>query len=746
MARKRKRRKKTKQPRRAPLRVLLQRGAEAWRRGQEADALRLWERAREKNPTPELAAALGELYFRRGVRAVAANPRDDDTFLNGLADLERAVEFLPGDERPLYHLGLAYHRMGDLQETQTFYQRALELQPDHRRAAYHLALATLEQQRDPAQSLAWALLTPAQQADLQAAWQLLRKQSRRMLRPSTSSGHRSSDTTHPLWSGLAALDGWRADKNQAKQALEQVLAQEKDGAPRSRLARIYLGNLLWPDDPLAAARHWDRAARSPAPPWVEQNRAVGADLLARQALEAADPHAALPYTRIALDYAPDRKPYQEVMAHVHFLLGNEVAGEEQWAQAVDHWEEARRLGGESQPLFHNLALGYEHLEQWGDAAQAWRHYLRRRPRRADVPGVLTPVQERQVRRHIASLYMQAGNENEAFRFYTQALDAHLADEEEIPLRLELAEMLVDHDRWSKAERILRDGLKRHPDHPDLLQPLALLYEERGQGRKAMETWERALQSSPDHPLIRERLADHLTQQGGLAARRGHLDQAQSLYDQALEHAPEDVNIKFGLADIYCRRHRTKDAMRLIDEILEYSPDNPALLSSVIHFWLTKGEDERADALLQRAEGWNSERQATFYAMVGMVYYDFDWPEQGERLLRQAVQTGPIPSSVVVQAATLLLQRRAYSVAVPLLEQALEFDPADPPLSLLLALAYTLQGKRSRARRIIGEARRVAQQIGDYESIPMLDEMSQAMKQNPYAVLSMLSWILSNGEL
>jgi len=187
-------------------------------------------------------------------------------------------------------------------------------------------------------------------------------------------------------------------------------------------------------------------------------------------------------------------------------------------------------------------------------------------------------------------------------------------------------------------------------------------------------------------------------------------------------------------------------MRLIDEILEYSPDNPALLSSVIHFWLTKGEDERADALLQRAEGWNSERQATFYAMVGMVYYDFDWPEQGERLLRQAVQTGPIPSSVVVQAATLLLQRRAYSVAVPLLEQALEFDPADPPLSLLLALAYTLQGKRSRARRIIGEARRVAQQIGDYESIPMLDEMSQAMKQNPYAVLSMLSWILSNGEL
>ncbi len=353
MARKRKRTKKSKRTRRAPLRVLLQRGDEAWRRGREADALRLWERAWEKTPTPELAAALGELYFRRGVRAVVAGSGGDDALLNGLADLERAREFLPGDERPLYHLGLAHHRLGDLQEAQALYQRVLELQPGHRRAAYHLALVAIEQGRDPVQSPAWALLTPAQQTDLESAWHLLRKQGRRLLN--------SPDTVHPLWVGLAALDGWRADKNRAKQTLEQVLAQEKDGTPRSRLARIYLGNLLWPDDPLAAARHWDRATRSPVPPWVERNRAVGANLLARRALETGDPHAALPYARITLDYAPDRKSYREVMAHIHFLLGNEAAAEEQWRRALAHWEEARRLGGGSQPLFHNLALGYEHL-------------------------------------------------------------------------------------------------------------------------------------------------------------------------------------------------------------------------------------------------------------------------------------------------------------------------------------------------------------------------------------------------
>jgi tetratricopeptide (TPR) repeat protein len=231
----------------------------------------------KKKPSPELATALGELYFRRGVRAVTGNPQDDDAFLSGIADLERAGELLSGDERPLYHLGLAHHRRDDLREAQAFYQRVLELRPDHRRAAYHLALTALEQQSDPAQSLGWTTLTSDQQADVQAAWYLLGKQSKRL---------READDLHPTWTALTALDGWRADKRRAREKLDQVLAREDDDAPRSRLARIYLGNLLWSDDPSTAARYWYSAVGGstekvhPAPAWTERNRAVGADFLA----------------------------------------------------------------------------------------------------------------------------------------------------------------------------------------------------------------------------------------------------------------------------------------------------------------------------------------------------------------------------------------------------------------------------------------------------------------------------------
>src|SRR5690606_1619258 len=58
-----------------------------------------------------------------------------------------------------------------------------------------------------------------------------------------------------------------------------------------------------------------------------------------------------------------------------------------WAEAVALWEAAREILGRAQglgsprPILHNLALAYERLEEWEEAAEAWRGLLRTRPRR-----------------------------------------------------------------------------------------------------------------------------------------------------------------------------------------------------------------------------------------------------------------------------------------------------------------------------------------------------------------------------
>ncbi len=381
MARKKTRRKRTKRHPRPPLRVLVKKGNDAWQRGQQEDALRSWERAWQKKPSPQLAAALGELFFRRGV-SLLIDAENQDGLQSSLVELEKVQTFTPDDGRPLYYMGVAHHLLGELEQAQAFYQRVLEQEPNSRRAAYRIALIALEQRRDPTSSPGWPLLDPHQQADLLAAWQLLGSQ--RPFRIKSAQMSVQTDSVHPLWAGLSALSGRRPNKREAKAALEQAMEQENEGAPRFRLAQVYLGDLLWPDEPLAAARHWVNAAREGIPKWADRNQAVGAELLARHALESGDLDAALSCARIALDHDPDQSVYQEVMGHVEFHLGNQAAQEDRWDEAVQHWAEAYQLGCREWGLVHNQALGHERLEQWADAASAWREFLRRRPRRADA--------------------------------------------------------------------------------------------------------------------------------------------------------------------------------------------------------------------------------------------------------------------------------------------------------------------------------------------------------------------------
>src|SRR5205823_2885208 len=91
-----------------------------------------------------------------------------------------------------------------------------------------------------------------------------------------------------------------------------------------------------------------------------------------------------------------------------------------WARAAELWQAAREIVGSSpslgspQPLLHNLALAYERLERWEEAADAWRGMLRTRPRRkaagqrAAEDHALSDQQWAWVRSRIITCYQQAG--------------------------------------------------------------------------------------------------------------------------------------------------------------------------------------------------------------------------------------------------------------------------------------------------------------------------------------------------
>ena len=60
-----------------------------------------------------------------------------------VAELEKALNWLPEDGIYLYHLGLAHHRLGHWSEALEAYERAWQAEPSWR-VAYHYALVTLQ--------------------------------------------------------------------------------------------------------------------------------------------------------------------------------------------------------------------------------------------------------------------------------------------------------------------------------------------------------------------------------------------------------------------------------------------------------------------------------------------------------------------------------------------------------------------------------------------------------------------------
>ncbi|MFQ5616962.1 MAG: tetratricopeptide repeat protein [Anaerolineales bacterium] len=215
-------------------------GMQAFKRGDFTRAIKTWERI--KPPTSQPNKALAEAYFRRGLGYLyGRNPQPQ----TGLADLQKASTLQSDDPGYTYHLGLAAHHQGDLEEATLAYEIALQSSASGRnrfsaRVAYPLALALLQQGKDPTTHPAWSNLSPNERTMLQQVNAFRR-------RP-----YKPSPDAPLLYRGLAAADA--REQERACDVLNQVL--EAPGSPTEKgLAHYYLGTLAARDE------NWDEAKK-----------------------------------------------------------------------------------------------------------------------------------------------------------------------------------------------------------------------------------------------------------------------------------------------------------------------------------------------------------------------------------------------------------------------------------------------------------------------------------------------------
>ncbi len=268
----------------------------------------------------------------------------------------------------------------------------------------------------------------------------------------------------------------------------------------------------------------------------------------------------------------------------HLILGNLFVKREEWDGAIGAYQEALSLDPEYKSAILGLADAYRLADRLDEAAAGYRRLLELDPN------------DNQAFYHLAEIHA-AREEYEAALEVLAGLEA--TGEERAPAHNLKGECLLSLGRLDEAEAELRLALEMDDLLSDAWYNLALLFEERGDGSRAIDAYETRLEMAPkdfrSHFNVAKlygALGDRERMEASLRAAIEHNDEfavgylylAKTLLDRgelgeaeetalrglALEPEPEMAPLgHFVLADVYNRQGRTAEAEREVRRAQSY---------------------------------------------------------------------------------------------------------------------------------------------------------------------------------
>lgn len=711
-----------------------QEGLHAFRAGRFDAAITAWSELASGDV--KVTSALAEAYFRHALASSAPAGRR--------ADLQQAASLVPEDPRYRYHLGLALHRAGDLPGAVEQYRTVLQRDAGWAGAGMVLALALLEQ--DARTDIA-ALPgnTPAVRAALAPVQALLRGEA------PTPAG---ADPLATLWHGLGLIP--RGDGS-AREALADSRSLPAASAAAAR--RYYEGvAAAQADDMHAAARAWQRAVDGRLDrPWLWNNLAAVLPYNRGEQLapgELGDIVAALEH---AFQHSGGGAALGDLLVQTLDGAGHAAAMAGDWAPAVELWEKARQVVGSSsglgspRPLLRNLALAYEALERWLDAAEAWRALLRTQPRkarrsdeasRATPVGQMTDEQWIWVRKRVIECYKNAGAPEEAVTLFRQAVKA---DPNDLDMRLQLVDALLANEQEQAASNELQRILQIAPHQVDAQLRFARVKTNRGEWNEALSLLRGVLARQPEREDARRQLAELLLDYGHDLHDAGQHARAAYMLEEGRELAPGDFRFPLYLARVVIDQRKLSQARPLLERVLELANGQPNIYVNVIECWLVAKDVSAAHAAIARAEAELVSPMDFYLDLTTMLLThgsmpmglgllglgpkapakpaNSPWSDLAMEVLGRAVALRPDDPELRRKiAATLMIQRP--DLALSYAEEAVRMAPDDPDSLLLLAMALGFNDRSDEARQTARRAGQLARRQGRPDVARRADEISR----------------------
>ncbi len=742
--------------------VARQQGLRAFQNGRFDDAINLWSPMAAKNA--EIRHALAEAHFRRALKLPG---------VPGLADLRRAAELEPTDQRYQYHLGMRLHQDGDYQSASVCYCSVI----DHggpRGAALLLALAALE--RDPQADLA---ALPGSTPEIRAA--LMPIQSLLVGRAVTPAMAQVNATEAAL--GFAPADVaaltiiWRG-LSEIAEANPKAATTLDDPRPLSRpplvaIRRFYRGvAAAQAGDLVTALKLWQQTYEGKLFTAALFNNLAAAlyGQLAEQ-LDAGDTFGAADLALQSIALPLNNAAFDELRVSALDRAAQAAAIAGDWPQSTNLWEAARQIVatssglGSPRPILRNLALCYEAQERWLEAADAWRAMLRTKSRKksGEATAAAAEMQWAVVRKRVIDCYKRAGRPDEAVTVFRQMIKAEPND---VDARLQLADALLANDQEQAALNEIERAIKIDPDSADAQMRYAAIMSARGYLVHAEQSLREILNKHPNRVDVRRQFAQMLLlhAESYIGHRNDVAGEKALLEGQALD--PDNYKFPLNLARACFNLKRGDAARKHLDRVLELAGDNIEAYLQVFQCWVVEQDVDAARAVVARAEA-SAKVDADFYGQLGALAIieatpppehpffgqilrqqqpkpTIDTPlmQYGYELVARAFTLSPNDTQLRLRAATILMGPRP-DLALTYVEQAMHLAPDEPNIMLLYGVVLALNERKREAKDLLRRVATLGRKQGNTELVEQANQMRREIDSPFFHMAFQMSSILGD---
>jgi tetratricopeptide (TPR) repeat protein len=692
---------------------IYQSGLLHFKQGEYEKAIRTWGNATGNDP--KITKSLAEAHFRNALLDYKSKNGKDV-----ISELYRATKYSLNQPIHLFHIGLAFHRMSKLPQAKSFYLQAVSDAPEVERYRYHLGLAYLKdgeisksietfESIKGIQGRIGLALVHISQSNYDLALDILNLEN--------------DNSVIKFLKGLIYLK-----KGEEKEA-KPLLKMAADDMPDNGVADYYLGLAHAKTGAIpSAVKAWEDALRKGSDINVVKNEMLETyRQLVPRYYDRGNLSKVVKIWEKILEIDQEDAEVRKNLVHAYFIRGNDYAKAEKLTYAIKCWERAWELDPKNIDIAHNLALACEQKNEFTKATKYWREasigWKKQMSSSNPSEKELLKTRLHNIHIHLAEIALREDNLNKAILECIQAIRYNPNNVNTI---LKLANFYVIQRRFDMAIKQLLDARRLSPTDINILQEMAFAYARNNDINRSVQCIKEMLKIEPENKNTQELLTAYYIENANDASYMGKNTTALGILREGLDTLPDSVDIQAYIGAIYLDMGDKAKAESAFQEAISMKPAESHTYIIIACQYLDKEMLDTADKYFKKAIDIDPSNHHN-YINIAIEYCDYDVFDLAHKYLEMAKNVRQGDVSIVEDIIKELLRQDFSDQAVQYADELINMAPLNPKFYLLAAEAHHLNGENDKAQNILEKGMKVANDIGDNETINEINNFERHIK-------------------